>query len=239
MAAVRSIFQPRKDNILLAVGITIIRTAPARRKPDNDENQLCFLFASFIEPVISARVQTASALSVQTPDMAVPTPESGSYGHENSAVKSPGANSSLYTEQRTTTENSPAAAPSNRGPLVRLDAAAVGITLKPYGLITPENVSKFCAACRNERSDCTTEDVIAVIRQRAKRISKNVQTPLGILIPEVPKLLAEYIDGGRQQQTMSASVGGGERKSAQPREATPEEIEEHKARGTYVPPKTR
>jgi hypothetical protein len=113
-----------------------------------------------------------------------------------------------------------------------LDHVVVANEVRKYGSMTDAAVSKFNAECRRRAPECETGDIVLVISQIGQTISKNAKNPVGILVSSVPYAVAVYIAGSRKEQAMAA--GSTRREAEEPREATPEEIEEYKSRGTYI-----
>ena len=115
-----------------------------------------------------------------------------------------------------------------------------------YGSVSEEHARKFLELCAvsaglSEGMFCRVEDVAAVIDRIGPTISDSVRNKVGVLLKAVPPAMLAYIANKDSPQAMAAAAGAtnSRRQPDQLREATPAEIEEHKARGTYIPPKRR
>jgi len=123
------------------------------------------------------------------------------------------------------------------------DVVVVVNKFRKYGSVSEEHARKFLELCAvsaglDEGTFCRVEDVVAVIDRIGATLSESVRNKAGVLLKAVPPAMLAYIANKNSPQAMAASATNG-RERAQPREATPEEIEEHKARGTYVPPRRK
>jgi len=128
------------------------------------------------------------------PDVASETPPDVATEPLHKVATPRGAFESKVESKVETTTTTPVPA----APRARLDVVVVGEKLREYRdhHITDSAVEAFCAECREPENapECTTEDVVAVIRQKGKSLDK-LSNPIGALIRQVPKLLSKYIAG--------------------------------------------
>jgi len=95
------------------------------------------------------------------------------------------------------------------GPLP-IDLVVVAEKLRAYGAITNAAVAKFVAACRKECPDSRTADVVAAIG--AMKIRKSADNPMGVLLTQVPAIVAVQHEQRVQEEKKSQQA---ERESAE------------------------
>jgi len=185
MAAVRSIFNPRKDSILTRHGVKIIRTInseqPELFPTEAGDKDLRLIFATALEPILPRFVQTSEEPSEER---SVQTRKGGLYKTENDGVQRIPPDASLYTEsrevQRTTTT----------GPTAT-DADVV-VVCQRLG-IKAKAAQTFLTNCRRESPECSLEEVAAVIDQVEATINrKKVRNPTAVILENVPLNLTGY-----------------------------------------------